>query len=197
MHMIHTTSVSSCQTNLKIRIKSSLENDIFYKQMKENFQTGVSKQKVKDYNLNEEELLLFKGKLYIPNSIDLKLLILDKFHKKPYLGHLGYQTMISSIKKEYYCPKMKTEIVEYLVRCLKSQQVKAKHQHPTRWLQLLPISKWKWKAISMDFITGLSKTKQKNKKNDAIMLVVDKLSNATHFIPIKCTYKANIEKNFM
>ena len=39
----------------------------------------------------------------------------------------------------------------------------------------------------MDFITGLPKRK---KKNDSIFVVVDKLSKATHFIPVNSTYKA-------
>ena len=38
----------------------------------------------------------------------------------------------------------------------------------------------------MDFITGLPKCK---KKNDSIFLVIDKLSKAAHFIPVKLTYK--------
>eukprot|EP00253_Pinus_taeda_P002208 PITA_02208 len=39
----------------------------------------------------------------------------------------------------------------------------------------------------MDFITGLPRTK---KNNDSIMVVVDKLSKAAHFIPVQSTYKA-------
>eukprot|EP00253_Pinus_taeda_P011600 PITA_11600 len=39
----------------------------------------------------------------------------------------------------------------------------------------------------MDFITGLPKTKR---NNDSIMVVVDRLSNVAHFIPVQSTYKA-------
>jgi hypothetical protein len=39
----------------------------------------------------------------------------------------------------------------------------------------------------MDFITSLPKT---IKQLDAIMVVVDKLSKTTHFIPMKSTFKA-------
>ena len=47
----------------------------------------------------------------------------------------------------------------------------------------------------MDFRTGLPKTQ---KHNDSIMVVIDKLSNSTHFIPIKYTFKAiNIAEIFM
>ena len=47
----------------------------------------------------------------------------------------------------------------------------------------------------MDFITGLPKSK---KKKDSIFLVIDKLSKASHFIPVKSTYKAvNIADIFL
>jgi hypothetical protein len=39
----------------------------------------------------------------------------------------------------------------------------------------------------MDFIIGFPKT---IRQHDAIMVVVDKLSKETHFIPIKSTFKA-------
>ena len=47
----------------------------------------------------------------------------------------------------------------------------------------------------MDFITGLPTS---TKQNDAIMVVVDKLSKSAHFIPVKSTCKAiNITQIFM
>jgi hypothetical protein len=39
----------------------------------------------------------------------------------------------------------------------------------------------------MDFITGLPRT---GKQHDSIMVVVDKLMKAAHFIPLKTTHKA-------
>ena len=50
---------------------------------------------------------------------------------------------------------MKSEVDEYIARCLDYQQVKTEHQHPAGFLQPLPISSWKWEVISLDFITGL------------------------------------------
>eukprot|EP00253_Pinus_taeda_P007770 PITA_07770 len=82
---------------------------------------------------------------------------------------------------------MKKHVAEYLARCLECQQIKAEHQHPAGLLQPLPIPEWKWEVISMDFITGLPKTKR---NNDSIMVVVDKLSKVAHFIPVQSTYKA-------
>ena len=47
----------------------------------------------------------------------------------------------------------------------------------------------------MDFITGLPKSK---KQNDSISVVIDNFSEASHFIPVKSTYKAmNIADIFL
>ena len=56
----------------------------------------------------------------------------------------------------------------------------------TGLLQPLLIPQWKWEIIFLDFITGLPKTQ---KQHDSIMVVVDKLSKSTHFIPVKSTHK--------
>ncbi|GKE37666.1 retrotransposon protein, putative, ty3-gypsy subclass [Tanacetum coccineum] len=46
----------------------------------------------------------------------------------------------------------------------------------------LDILTWKWDQISMDFVTGMPRT---FKKNDAIWVVVDRLTKSTHFLPIQ------------
>ena len=62
-------------------------------------------------------------------------------------------------------------------------------------LQPFPVPEWKWEVISMDFITGLPKSK---KQNDSIFLVIVKLLKVAHFIPVKLTYKAvNIADIFL
>ena len=59
----------------------------------------------------------------------------------------------------------------------------------------MPIPSWKWEIISLDFVTGLPKNQN---LNYSIMVVVDKFSKVSHFIPIKTTYKdANIADIFL
>jgi hypothetical protein len=83
---------------------------------------------------------------------------------------------------------MKKEVVDCIAKCLECQKVKDEHRHPTSFLHPLPIPEWKWEVVTMDFITKLPKT---NKKHDSIMVVVDKLTKAAHFIPVKLTHKAS------
>jgi hypothetical protein len=73
--------------------------------------------------------------------------------------------------------------------------VKAEHRHPSSLLQPLPIPEKKWEVITMDFIIGLPRT---NKQHDSIMVVVDKLTKAAHFVPVKTTHTTtNIAEIFM
>ena len=119
-------------------------------------------------------------------------------HKPPYARHPSDQKMITSLKKKLFWPNLKEDLVDYLSRCLECQQLKAEHQHPSGLLQPLPIPKWKWEQISLDFIIGFPLTQ---KQHDSIMVVVDKLSKLSkdaHFIPVKSSYKAvNVAKIFL
>ena len=143
----------------------------------------------------KKKFFLFKDKMYVPSVPKVKLLILDEIHKTTYSGHPGYPKTIIMLRKEYFWPNMKTEVVDYIARCLECQQVKTEHQHPAGLLQPLPIPSWKWEGINLDFITGLPRNQN---QNDSIMVVVDNLSKAAHFIPVKTTYKdGNIADIFL
>jgi hypothetical protein len=90
---------------------------------------------------------------------------------------------------------MKKDVVDYIARCMECQMVKAEHRHPMGLLHPFPIPEKKWEVITMDFITGLPRM---NKKHDSIMVVVDKLTKASHFVPVKTTHTtANIAEIFM
>jgi hypothetical protein len=150
-------------------------------------QQEPARAKYEGYPMTEGGLLTYRDRMYIPNHDDLKRFIMDELHKRPYTGHPGYQKMITATRKQFYWPGLKKDIAKYLSQCIECQQVKAEHRHPTGLLHPLPIPEWKWETISMDFITGLPTS---TKQNDVVMVVVDKLSKSSHFIPVKSTCKA-------
>ena len=76
---------------------------------------------------------------------------------------------------------MKKEITDFVSRGLTCQQVKAEHQKPARKIQPFPIPVWKWNKITMDFITGLPRTRR---QHDAIWVIVDRLTKSLHFLPV-------------
>jgi hypothetical protein len=130
---------------------------------------------------------MYRGIIYVPNSQELKNMILREMNNVPYAGHPGYQKTIAAAKSQYYCPGMKKEVVDFIAKCLKCQKVKAEHRHPIGLLQPLPIHEWKWEVVTIDFITKLPRT---NKQHDSIMVVVDNLTKVALFIPVKLTHKA-------
>jgi hypothetical protein len=184
---IHLAVVSTYKMDVRERIRNAQETDTFFKTMTSYLRQDPTGMKYEGYQNLKEGLLTYKNILYILNCDDLKWFIMDELHKRPYTGHLGYQKMITDTRKQFYWHGLKKGIANYLAKCLECQQVKAEHRHPARLLQPLSIQEWKWETISMDFITGLPKS---TKKNDAIMVVVDKRSKSSHFIPVKSTCKA-------
>ena len=63
-------------------------------------------------------MLTFRGKLYVPDRVDLKELIMDEYHRSNYAGHPGYQKMLTAITKVYFWPGMRKNIVEYINKFL-------------------------------------------------------------------------------
>jgi hypothetical protein len=108
-------------------------------------------------------------------------------HNVPYVGHPGYHKTIKVDKSQYYWIGLKKEVADFIAKCLECQKVKVEHIHPVGMLQPLPIHEWKWEVVTMDFITKLPKI---TKQHDSIMVVVDKLTKASHFILVKLTHKA-------
>jgi hypothetical protein len=192
---IHLVAVITYKTNVRERIRNAQETDAFFNTVTSYLRKEPIGMKYEGYQMLEEGMLTYRNRLYIMNCGDLKRFIMDELHKRPYTGHPGYQKMITTTRKQFYWPRLKKDIANYLAKCLECQQVKEDHRHPARLLQLLPIPEWKLETISMDFITGLPKS---TKKNDAIMIVVEKLSKCSHFIPVKSIFKVvDISNIFM
>ena len=116
-------------------------------------------------------------------------------HNFPYARHQGYQKTLILVIKKYFWLGMKKDIANYISRCMECQRVNVEHMHPTILLQPLPIPKWKWEVVTIDFITKLPRT---TRQYDSITVVVDKLMKSTHFILVKSTHKAtNIAEIYM
>jgi hypothetical protein len=83
----------------------------------------------------------------------------------------------------------------YIAICLEFQKVKTEHRCPTSFLHPFPILEWKWEVVTIDYITNMPRIV---KQYDSIMVVVEKMNKATHFIPVKTTHKAtNIADIYM
>jgi hypothetical protein len=73
------------------------------------------------FTIDKNGLLRFKNILYIPNSVELKIRILNELHKNPYSSHPRYQKTITTQIKWFYLPNIKYKTNEYLSKCLDCQ----------------------------------------------------------------------------
>ncbi|GKB07780.1 putative reverse transcriptase domain-containing protein [Tanacetum coccineum] len=118
------------------------------------------------------------------NIEDLEALIMHESHKSKYSIHLGSNKMYRDLKKLYQRPNMKADISTYVSKCLTCSKVKAEHQKPSGLLVQPEIPQWKWKKITMDFITKLPKT---SSGYDTIWVIVNHLTKFAYFLPMKET----------
>jgi hypothetical protein len=107
VHEMHATTINMCQSNLKDRIIEAGKLDKKYMEVKEKLQQGNLQQKVENYKLENDEIIMYKGKHYVTNSRELKNMILGEMHNVPYARHLGYQKTIAAVKIQYYWSEMK------------------------------------------------------------------------------------------
>ena len=145
----------------------------------------LQEEKNGNFTMSEGQILRYKGRVCVPNDLEIKDRILKEAHTTPYSLHPGTTKMYQDLKSMYWWSGMKRDIAEYVAKCLVCQQVKAEHQRPGGLLQPLPIPVWKWEEITMDFVVGLPVTTE---RHDAVWVIVDRLTKSAHFIPVRMTY---------
>jgi hypothetical protein len=102
MRVIHLEFISTCDSNIKERVKSEQETNAFSKTIKSYLEKEPTWMKYEGYQLLNDDLLTYKGRLYIPNCDDFRRFILDELHKSPHTIHPCYQKMIKTMKKLFY-----------------------------------------------------------------------------------------------
>ena len=164
------------------RIREAQNRDDYIIELRKKMDQG----KGKGFVIHVDGALMLGNRIYVPKVDDLRREILDEAHSVPYAMHPGSSKMYQMLKSHFWWPKMKKKVAEFVSKCMTCQQIKSEHQTPVGKLHPLPIPEWKWEKITMDFVTGLPRTQW---KNDAIWVIVDRLTKSAHFLPIRwgCT----------
>ncbi|GJP42097.1 hypothetical protein CLOM_g1688 [Closterium sp. NIES-68] len=106
------------------------------------------------------------------------------FHKR---GHFGVDKTTKMLQRNYYWPNMTDDVCKYVSSCTACQIMKSSHQRAAGLLQPLDPLKRPWQHVTMDYVTGLSAGPC---GNDAILVVVDRLTKMAHFIACQQTITA-------
>ncbi|KAI3715416.1 hypothetical protein L6452_22398 [Arctium lappa] len=170
------------QSSIKTQVREAQEKAL----KTENLSCEALHNLEKEFESRSDGVRYFKNKVWIPKVDDLRTIILEEAHKSKYSVHPGADKMYKGLKECYWWPGMKKDIAEFVSKCLTCAKVKAEHQKPSGLLQQPEIPQWKWDQVSMDFITKLPRT---GKGNDAIWVIVDRLTKSAHFLPIREDFK--------
>jgi len=112
--------------------------------------------------------------------------MLKEFHETPQGGHSGYyRTYSRSAANLFWFGKECSAVCDGM---LYMSAEKISCCSTSGLLQALNIPEQVWEEISMDFITGLPKSKG----YQTILVVVDRLSKYNHLIPLKHPYSARV-----
>ena len=114
---------------MRTRVLEAQNIDETYLQVKEKLQQEKLNEKCEGYRLEEDDLLVYKRKLYISNCVDLKKVVMDKIQEITNYGHPRYQNTITIERKQYIWYGIKKVIEEYISQIQKFEQIKEENQH--------------------------------------------------------------------
>ena len=144
------------------------------------------KEFVNKYQLAQrDDLWYFNNSLLVVPEL-LRQSVLEQCHDIKTSAHFGITKTLNRVQKHFWWPGYRSDIKLHIQQCLSCARNKPSQQKPKGFLSPLPVPDRPWGSVSMDFITDLPKT---TNHNDAILVVVDRLTKMAHFIPCKisCT----------
>ncbi len=146
----------------------------------------VREQGLKDGWEDIDRLLHHEGLLYVSEIICKELI--SRYHDDPLAGHFAVEKTRELVARKFYWPTFPCNVEAYMKGCdvcLASKTVCHKLYGD---LQSRPVPKYRWKDLSMDFMTGLLiLTNWKSESYDSIFVIVDRLTKIVHHEPVKVT----------
>jgi hypothetical protein len=104
VHEVHIATISMYMIDLKDKVIATTNSNHNYLKIKETLQEGNFQQKINYYELKEDGILVYKGKVYVSNSSELKNAVLEAMHNVPYARHPRYHKTIAVVRSQYFWP---------------------------------------------------------------------------------------------
>lgn len=171
----YVAALTTVVTDFLDKIQQQAETDTSYCQLREKIMQGL----VWRYWVEEDLIYARGGKLYVPSGEDLRRILSRDTHDSQWAGHPGVERRMALLERSYFWPKMEDDVRLYVKACLVCQLDKTEKRKSVVLLQPLSNSKRLWQSISMDFISGMAKSKGQK----SILVVVDRFSKYAIFMP--------------
>ena len=126
----------------------------------------------------EGDLVLKKGKVYVPKDEELRAEVIQLHHDVPVAGHGERWKTVELVTRNYWWPRVTRDVGKYVEGCDLCQRMKNRTEEPAGKLKLSEVPQKTWTHLMVDFITKLLVVAEK----DAILVVCNRLSKMTHFV---------------
>ena len=99
--------------------------------------------------------LYYKGSALVLPDIPLRFEVMSACHDSVWSGHFGVAKTLELVARDYWWPKMRKTIGDFVRGCSSCQHVKSRNTAPGGQLCPMPIPSQRWTSVSMDWITCL------------------------------------------
>jgi hypothetical protein len=161
----------------KIRAAKDLDETVV-KAMEE-LRKSVERGLVSEEWSEEQGLILYRGKVYVPKDMNLRRQLVEAHHDTPVAGHPGRWKTLELVTRNYWWPGISRYVASYVKGCDRCCRTKTFPAKPSGRLVPTQIPTENWQIISVDFITELPESQG----FDSIMAVVDRKSKRLHVMP--------------
>ena len=139
---------------------------------------------------DQEQFPIEHGRHKVPPEKELACI--RRHHDGPEAGHPGIARTTEKIRRHFSFPGMRTKVAQYIKKCDSCQKNKASRHAQYGNLQFREPPQKPWDEVTMDFIVKLPKSKDPatGTTYDSILVMVDRLTKYSHFVPCNETINA-------
>ena len=175
-------AVSEFQPELLDQIKAACLLDA-------HFQDSKATRKYKQ----EAGYYTYQGRIVVPGTMRQE--VIAQHHSTVVAGHFGWERTLNLVSRHFWWPQMREDVQKYVQTCASCQQSKAANHKPFGLLNPLEIPDSRWHTVTMDFIMDLPRSAN---GNDAILVLVDKLTKYVHLVPtVKTCTSEDVARLFL